>query len=396
MAAVTKAFLEKAYLAYFGRPVDPNGALFWLQPGTTEADVVNGFSNSAESIALYGAPTVNPGAVITQVNAIYNVLFGRDGDVTGVTWWANQIITGKVVAAAAAVEILNGAQGSDKTIVENKLAASAAFTAGLDTIEEINGYTGDAATAVAREWLATVTTTPATPAQVDAAIAASVAASAPPPPLTLAVDSPSVVEGNSGLQQLVFTLTLSAAQTTDTVVNFQTLNTGTATAGSDFNAAAGAVTFVAGQTTATVTVEVKGDTDYESNETVKVQFSSVALATPVTATGTIINDDILPPPPPTLAVDSPSVVEGNSGLQQLVFTLTLSAAQTTDTVVNFETLDTGTATAGVRFQPSRRRGCLCRGPDHRHRYDRCEGRYRLTSPTKPSRSSSPVSLWLIR
>ena len=62
MAAVTKAFLEQAYLAYFGRPVDPNGALFWLQPGTTEADVVNGFSNSAESIALYGAPTVDPGA----------------------------------------------------------------------------------------------------------------------------------------------------------------------------------------------------------------------------------------------------------------------------------------------------------------------------------------------
>ena len=294
MAAVTKAFLEQAYLAYFGRPVDPNGALFWLQPGTTQADVVNGFSNSAESISLYGAPTVNPGLVFTQVNAIYNVLFGRDGDVAGVTWWANQIITGKVVAAAAAVEILNGAQGSDKTIVDNKLAASAAFTAGLDTIDEINGYSGDAATAVAREWLATVTTTPASPAEVDAAIADSVAASAPPPALTLAVDSPSVVEGDSGLQQLVFTLTLSAAQTTDTVVNFQTLNTGTATAGSDFNPAAGAVTFVAGQTSATVTVMVKGDTVYEPNETVKVQFSSVALAAPVTATGTIINDDILP------------------------------------------------------------------------------------------------------
>ena len=87
---------------------------------------------------------MTPALVFTQVNAIYNVLFGRDGDVAGVTWWANQIITGKVVAAAAAVEILNGAQGSDKTIVDNKLAASAAFTAGLDTIEEINGYSGDA------------------------------------------------------------------------------------------------------------------------------------------------------------------------------------------------------------------------------------------------------------
>ena len=285
----SQAFLEQAYLAYFGRPMDVDGALYWSQPGITEAQVEQGFSSSAESQALYP-----DGASIATINQIYWTLFGREADVPGATYWVNEIATGRVTMAGAAMAILNGAAPADAAIVDNKLAASHAFFAGLDTMEEIVGFSGEAAIAVSRDWMATITTTPATPAQVNAAIAASVAASAPPPALTLAVDSPSVVEGNSGLQQLVFTLTLSAAQTTDTVVNFQTLDTGTATPGADFNPAAGAVTFVAGQTTAIVTVEVKGDTVYEPNETVKVQFSSVALATPVTATGTIINDDILP------------------------------------------------------------------------------------------------------
>ena len=137
----------------------------------TEAQVVTEFSASAESQALYGE-----GFTITQINMIYNVLFGRDGDVPGMTWWANQIAQGLVAPAAAAIAILEGAQGTDQIAVENKLAASSDFTAGLDTAEEIVGYSGADANAVARDFLAGVTATPATPAEVDAAIAASVAA----------------------------------------------------------------------------------------------------------------------------------------------------------------------------------------------------------------------------
>ena len=175
--AVTKAFLEQAYLAYFGRPIDPNGAVWYTQPSMTQAQVEQEFSTSAESKALYP-----DGATVATINAIYVTLFGREADVPGATWWANEISQGKVTLAGAAIAILQGAQGSDKVIVENKLAASSQFTAGLDTMEEIVGFSGDAAIAVSREWLATITTTPATPAQVNAAIAASVAASNPPPP----------------------------------------------------------------------------------------------------------------------------------------------------------------------------------------------------------------------
>ena len=46
--AVTKEFLNQAYLSYFGRPIDPNGALFYAQPDMTEAQVVADFFNSNE------------------------------------------------------------------------------------------------------------------------------------------------------------------------------------------------------------------------------------------------------------------------------------------------------------------------------------------------------------
>ena len=49
---------------------------------------------------------------------------------------------------------------------------------------------------------------------------------------------------------------------------------GTATAGSDYNAASGTLTFAAGETSKTVTVAVRGDTLVEGAETFRVVLSN--------------------------------------------------------------------------------------------------------------------------
>lgn len=157
-------FLQKAYLAYFGRPVDPTGAIAFQN--SSEIDVLNAFYASAESQSLYGTSF---GA--TQVNAIYQMLFGRDAEPAGLSYWLNQVATGALTPAGAALGILNGALNADATAVTNKLAASAAFTAALDTTAEILGYSGNAAAASARAFLQTVTATPATADAVTAAVA---------------------------------------------------------------------------------------------------------------------------------------------------------------------------------------------------------------------------------
>ena len=165
----TKAFLQKAYLAYFGRPVDPTGEVDFAN--TSEAAVADAFAASAESKALYGT-TFN----YSQINAIYQALFNRDAEPAGLAYWYAKVADKTYTAAGAAIAILNGAQNADKTAIDNKLAASAAFSAALDTSAELVGYSGDAAAASARSFLSSVTTTAATAAAVDAAVAAAVAA----------------------------------------------------------------------------------------------------------------------------------------------------------------------------------------------------------------------------
>lgn len=109
---------------------------------------------------------------------------------------------------------------------------------------------------------------------------------------TLTVGNVSVTEGHSGATNAVFVLALSVPTTKTVTVSYATSN-GTATAGSDYVAASGTVTFAPGETTKTISIAANGDTLVEANETFRLSLSSavnVTLGTTL-ATGTIVNDD---------------------------------------------------------------------------------------------------------
>ena len=67
-----------------------------------------------------------------------------------------------------------------------------------------------------------------------------------PPLPTLSIANASTTEGNSGVRDLAFTITLSAAQAVPVSVSWSTAN-GTALAGSDFSPRSGQVVFAPGQ-----------------------------------------------------------------------------------------------------------------------------------------------------
>ena len=167
----------------------------------------------------------------------------------------------------------------------------------------------------------------------------------------LSIADATVTEGHSGTSEAVFSVTLSAAATNTVSVAFATAD-GTATAGADYQAANGTLTFTTGQTATRITVAVIGDTVPEPDETFTVTLSNPANATfaDATATGTITNDDPEPPPvAPELSIADTTVTEGNSGTSDAVFSVTLSAAASETVTVAFATAD-GTATAAADYQ----------------------------------------------
>ena len=117
---------------------------------------------------------------------------------------------------------------------------------------------------------------------------------------SLSVANATVTEGNAGTVSMDFKVTLSQAASSNISFTVNTAN-GTATAGSDFQALVNKqVTIAAGQTSATVSVTVNGDTAVEGNETLTLLVSGATGATIATpsATGTITNDDTAPAPTP--------------------------------------------------------------------------------------------------
>jgi hypothetical protein len=113
---------------------------------------------------------------------------------------------------------------------------------------------------------------------------------------TVSIAGGSVTEGNSGTTSMPFTVTLSKASDTVITLTYTTTN-GSATAGQDYTAATGTVTFAAGSVSQVITISVTGDTTVEPAETFTVTLSNPVGATIATAsaTGTITNDDAATP-----------------------------------------------------------------------------------------------------
>ncbi|MEO0467684.1 MAG: Calx-beta domain-containing protein, partial [Pseudomonadota bacterium] len=156
---------------------------------------------------------------------------------------------------------------------------------------------------------------------------------------------PEIVETDSGTQA-VFEVRISEPSTS--TLNFAyTTADGTALAGEDYTATSGTVTFAPGQTVASVTVDITGDTDIETNEV----FSLVVTPNAAIANGvddaagiaTIIDDDT----DTGLPVISISATEADEG-DLAVFTVTLSEPSPfADVTVAFATRADGTSIEGT-------------------------------------------------
>ncbi len=102
-------------------------------------------------------------------------------------------------------------------------------------------------------------------------------------------------EGRKGKTTLfTFTVTLSAAYDQAVTMSYSTVNGTATTSDNDYIAKTGTLTFAPGETTKTITIEIKGDSKKEANEIFYLDLfdsSSNSLFTKNRGLGTILNDD---------------------------------------------------------------------------------------------------------
>ncbi|WP_293348402.1 MULTISPECIES: DUF4347 domain-containing protein [unclassified Microcoleus] len=179
---------------------------------------------------------------------------------------------------------------------------------------------------------------------------------------TIAANNPSVIEGNSGKTPAAFTITRSGSTELGSTVDYTIA--GTATNGTDYNniggtsgatATTGKISFAAGETSKTISLDVLGDAEIEPDETVTITLSNSVspggaptIAT-ATATATIKNDDTAG------FTVSPNAISTTELGGKASFTVKLNSQPTADVsfALNSSNVAEGTvSTNSVTFTPA--------------------------------------------
>ena len=161
------------------------------------------------------------------------------------------------------------------------------------------------------------------------------------PNITVFVNPASVNE--DGIPNLIYTFTRDGSLSNPLTVNY---TIGGTTDSTDYIGATPGtgktITFAAGSSTATLTIDPTADTTIEPDETVALTLATgigYAISTTTAVTGIILNDDF---PTITLAVPPTSVIE--DGTTNLVYTFTRTGATTSALTVNYSITGTADAT----------------------------------------------------
>jgi hypothetical protein len=123
------AQIQALYLAYFGRPADPEGLAYWTTQNADypQAQLSDAFAQSPEYIASI------TGKSVSQIVAdYYQRLFNRAPEVAGLTYWLNQINTGALTTQSVGLALVTSAQTqtgtADSIAVASKLTGADQFT----------------------------------------------------------------------------------------------------------------------------------------------------------------------------------------------------------------------------------------------------------------------------
>ena len=177
------------------------------------------------------------------------------------------------------------------------------------------------------------------------------------PPVFLTINDPSAREGVGGASHITFNALLSATSNLPVYVRYQTLD-GTAVAGVDYNTNYGLFTMPAGTVSRALTLisTIRGNTLVQSNRFFYLNLLSATNATlsRTQAVATIVDDDFR-----TITGTNITLLEGNSGITNALFNISLAPPSTGPVTVDYQTIagmanpgsDYGARAGTLRFEP---------------------------------------------
>ncbi len=129
---VTRTEVTELYVATFLRAPDAAGLNYWVSSGLTIEGIASSFFDQPETQAKYPPETT----IGEFVAAVYTNLFNRYPDEAGLEYWAEEIYYGRVSPSLFILAVINGAQGLDATILNNKTRVGEYYAdAGLNNPE---------------------------------------------------------------------------------------------------------------------------------------------------------------------------------------------------------------------------------------------------------------------
>jgi len=290
------------------------------------------------------------GSVLKRAATHRYTAFGRltaTQTVNGLT--TNRVIITDTIAPTGTNRINNGATFTTNTLVTLNLTASdnSGLVTDMRFSNEGTNWSNWEAFGPAKVWtLSASNGTKTVSAQFrDVALNTSAVANA-----SILLDTsplPVISLINTNVQENTATVTLAAVldhtYSQPVVFSFTTSN-GTATAGSDYDARTGTLTFPPNTRSTSFTLNVRGDSLVELNETVLIHFTAISNGVPgVPGVVTILDDDVAQV---SFAQTNYSVFESNLA----VITVQLSAPSGRSVSVGYAATN-GTATADLDYTP---------------------------------------------
>jgi len=159
MANYTTSDIQLTYIAYFGRPAEPEGLAFWESVSdSTTLEEMHAFFADQKEYRDYYADYIDASGNITDaegmLDAVYNNLFNRDAEQGGKDFWIPLLVDGTVTIDDVVTEVLAGAQNEDLVAKLAKLQAAEAFT---ETVVDLGlTYAGQEDADAAHDWLAEI------------------------------------------------------------------------------------------------------------------------------------------------------------------------------------------------------------------------------------------------